>query len=79
MIPLSDFAGVDLSQIKKVRIGVGGSDTAIAPATGKISRRFDADDAVRVMCGCRSSFGQGLDGRTQPNAFGCGTPVTRFA
>jgi hypothetical protein len=35
-IPLSDFAGVDLSQVKKVRIGVGGSDAAIAPVSGRI-------------------------------------------
>lgn len=35
-IPLSDFAGVDLTQVKKVRIGVGGSDAAIAPVIGRI-------------------------------------------
>lgn len=35
-IPLDDFAGVDLSHIRKVRIGVGGSDAAILPVAGRI-------------------------------------------
>jgi hypothetical protein len=35
-IPLSSFPGVDLHQVRKMSIGVGGREFSIPPGTGRI-------------------------------------------
>ena len=41
-IPLADFAGVDLTRIGKVSIGVGGRETSVSPGDG----RLDIDNLI---------------------------------